>query len=88
MVSSTGRKTHAHEYEQRAHRRGCTELVEALGTTAMQNLTPLLDGFSTLEAFLSPNAQPGKKNKNKYIGCHAKLGVMAFVLSIHVQLVP
>jgi len=31
--------------------------IEALGTTRCKELTPLLDGFSTLEAFLGPKAQ-------------------------------
>ena len=38
-------------------RAGARELVEALGTMRCNELTPLLDGFSTLEAFHGPKAQ-------------------------------
>jgi hypothetical protein len=59
-MSSTSREKS--EYEQRAHRRECTGLVSTLyriivshyGPLRYKELTPLLDGFSTLEAFLGP----------------------------------
>ena len=46
------RTTHAHEYEQRAHRRGCTELVEVLGTIATQRAHSSAGWFFNLEGLL------------------------------------
>jgi hypothetical protein len=60
-VSSTSRagRTHEHEYEQRAHRRGCTELVEGLPQRCKE-LAPLMDGVSTLDPFLGLKAPQNK----------------------------
>jgi len=44
--------------EQRAHRRGYTELVEAIGTTAMQRTLFRWMVFLPWEAILGPKTQP------------------------------
>jgi len=59
---SRHRVVDTHTFVQRAHKGMSQRTGRSIRDQRCKELTPLLDGFSTLEAFLGPKAQPLSRN--------------------------